>query len=124
MWKTPNGHMRNQINHIAISKQFRRSLLDVRVFRSADIGSDHEMLVAKVQMKLNKVNIGSMFRRKYEYDKLKTPKITQSFQIHRAQEVRRIRPTHLAAMKHGSVDKGLIELPTYLGREVAQCEDS
>ena len=53
----------------------------MRAYSSADIGSDHEMLVAKVQLKLNRVNIASTIRSKYETDKLKTTKIAQAFQL-------------------------------------------
>ena len=51
-WRSSDGCTTNQIDHIAIIRRYRRSLFDVMVFRSADIGSDHEMLIAKVQLKL------------------------------------------------------------------------
>ena len=40
-WASPDGVTRTQIDHILISRRFRNSLKDTRVFRSADIGSDH-----------------------------------------------------------------------------------
>ena len=40
-WGSPDNITGNQIDHIAISKRFRRSLLDVRNKKGADIGSDH-----------------------------------------------------------------------------------
>ena len=40
-WVSPDHVTTNQIDHICISKKFRRSLLDVRVKRGADVASDH-----------------------------------------------------------------------------------
>ena len=42
----------NQIDHIAISKKWRRSLLDVRSYRGADVASDHHLVVAQLRLKL------------------------------------------------------------------------
>ena len=39
-WVSPDNIRENQIDHIAISKRFRKSLLDVRNKRGADMGSD------------------------------------------------------------------------------------
>ena len=44
-WRSPNGLTVNQIDHICISKRFGQSLLDVKVCRGADIGSDHYLVV-------------------------------------------------------------------------------
>ena len=50
-WTGPDGRARNQIDPIAIDRRFRRSLLDVKTRRGADVASDHE-LDGKVQLKL------------------------------------------------------------------------
>ena len=44
-WVFPDHHMENQIDHICISKRFRRSVQDVRVYRGADVASDHHLVV-------------------------------------------------------------------------------
>ena len=51
-WVSPNSITENQIDHICVSRKFRRSLLDVRVKRGADAGSDHHLLIAEVRIKL------------------------------------------------------------------------
>ena len=51
-WTSPDGITHNQIDHVMINGKWRKSLLDVRVYRGADIGSDHELVIAKVQLKL------------------------------------------------------------------------
>ena len=50
-WVSPDHKTENQIDHVAVGRQWRRSLLNVRNKRGADIGSDHH-LVAKFRMKI------------------------------------------------------------------------
>ena len=54
-WRSPNGRTVNQIDHICISKKFGGSLLNVKVCRGADIGSDHYLVRARLRMKLMSV---------------------------------------------------------------------
>ena len=51
-WTSPDGNTENQIDHITVSRKWRRSLLDVRVKRGADAASDHQLLVATLRTKL------------------------------------------------------------------------
>ncbi len=64
-WMSPNHMAKHQISHICINKKFRRSLLDVRVKRGADAGSDHHLLTAKIQLKLRRRNNPTDCRVKY-----------------------------------------------------------
>ena len=51
-WISPDLQTENQIDHITITKKWRRVVLDVRVKRGADINSDHHLLVGEFRMKL------------------------------------------------------------------------
>ena len=51
-WVSPDNITENQTDPIAISKRFRRSLLDVRNKRGADIGSDHHLMIANFRFKI------------------------------------------------------------------------
>lgn len=51
-WKSPDGKIRNQIDHIIVNRKWKRSLKNVRTYRGADINSDHELVVADVQLSL------------------------------------------------------------------------
>jgi len=51
-WVSPHNVTENQIDHIAISKRFRRSLLDVRNKTGADISSDHHLMIANFRFKI------------------------------------------------------------------------
>ena len=44
-WCSPDGVTINQIDHIAICRKWRRSLLDVRSHRGADVNSDHHLVL-------------------------------------------------------------------------------
>ena len=51
-WRSPNGQTVTQIDHICISTKWSHSLLDVRSYRGADIGSDHYLVKSPVRIKL------------------------------------------------------------------------
>ena len=53
-WVSPDNKTQNQIDHICISKKFRKSLQDVRAKRGADVASDHHLVCARLKLKLKK----------------------------------------------------------------------
>ena len=54
-WTSPDGKTRNQIDYILAQKRWRSSLLSAKVYPGADCGSDHELLVATIQVKMRKI---------------------------------------------------------------------
>lgn len=79
-WYSPDGKTRNQIDHIAINRRYRRSLFDVRTYRGADINSDHQLVIAKLQLKLRSTRKKS-FSRRFNLDKLKLPEVCKRFRL-------------------------------------------
>ncbi|XP_073821325.1 uncharacterized protein [Musca autumnalis] len=79
-WVSPDRLTENQIDHIAISKMWRGSLLDVRNKRGADVASDHHLIVADIRLKLRSVirNNRSM-RRSLDITKLKNHDTCNNF---------------------------------------------
>ncbi|GFR73268.1 craniofacial development protein 2 [Elysia marginata] len=63
-WYSHNGRDNNQIDHIAINNIWRRSLLDVRVKRGADVGSDHLLEIARIRLKLRRTDRRDMHKKK------------------------------------------------------------
>ncbi|XP_058817284.1 uncharacterized protein LOC131680587 [Topomyia yanbarensis] len=53
-WVSRDGFTENQIDHIRISRKWRRSLLDVRNKRSADIASDH--LIGEIRLRIARIH--------------------------------------------------------------------
>ena len=51
-WTSPDSNTHNQIDHVLINGKWRKSLPDVRAFTRADSGSDHELVIANIQLKL------------------------------------------------------------------------
>lgn len=51
-WVSNDHKTENQIDHIAVSRKFRRSLMNVRNKRGADIKSDHHLVVAEFRLKI------------------------------------------------------------------------
>ena len=54
-WRSPDGRTVTQIDHICISTKWNHSLLDIRSFRGADIGSDHYLVRGQLRVKLQAV---------------------------------------------------------------------
>ena len=80
-WISAGGSMRNQIDQITIKKHFRRSLVAVRRYKSADIGSNHKLVMAKIRLKLCRQAPGRGREHRYEKRKLKDPKKAQMFRL-------------------------------------------
>ena len=54
-WTSPEGQHRNQIDYILCSQRWRSSLQSAKTRPGADFGSDHELLIPKLRLKLKKV---------------------------------------------------------------------
>lgn len=51
-WKSLDGITTNQVDHLFIQKRFRSRIKDIRIFRGADCDTDHFLVVAKFELKL------------------------------------------------------------------------
>ena len=80
-WFSPNGRDKNQIDHFMINGTWRRSLHNVVVRRGADVGSDHQLVVATVQLKLHRIGKKEIARFNFDTEKLKTPHIRNNFKL-------------------------------------------
>jgi hypothetical protein len=81
-WVAPNQRTFNQIDHVAISKKWRRSLLDVRSYRGADVASDHHLVKAQLRLKLaaNKPPSQRTTRRKFNMEKFNHAETRKEFE--------------------------------------------
>ena len=75
-WTAPNGRVRNQIDHVAVN-----SRRDVRSYRGADSGSDHNLVFATVRLCLGRIVKNTRNASRYDTAKLKILEVTQQFQI-------------------------------------------
>ena len=54
-WTSPDGQHQNQIDYILCSQRWRSSIQSAKIRAGAYCGSDHELLIAKLRLKLKKV---------------------------------------------------------------------
>ena len=81
-WVSPDGKTRNQIDHVLISKRFRNSVRDTRVYRSADLGSDHHLVCTTIKLRLRRPRGRRNARRvKYETSRLGNEDVLRAFNI-------------------------------------------
>ena len=80
-WVSPDQVTENQIDHIGISKKFRRTMLDVRVKRGADAASNHHLVLSKLQLKLKKCEVAISARTKFNVQLLQDKVFVDAFQI-------------------------------------------
>jgi len=69
-WKSPDSQTRNQIDYIIIPQIFRAAILDVNTYPSADCDSDHNPVVAKFRLRLQKMKSRKRTR-KFDWNKCK-----------------------------------------------------
>src|SRR5713101_9503950 len=51
-WVSPAGKYRNQIDYVMIKKRWRTSIKRVKTYPGADCGSDHQLLISNISIKL------------------------------------------------------------------------
>ena len=76
-WISPNQRDKNQIDHLLISGNWRRSLQDVRFRRGADVSSDHHLVVAHVKLKLKTTGTSIRLLKRFDVSKLKDAGVRQ-----------------------------------------------
>jgi hypothetical protein len=77
---SPDHKTENQIDHVVNGRKWRRSLLDVRNKRGADIGSDHHLVVAKLKLKIQAYKQRAQYpRKKYDISRLEEDKKIQEY---------------------------------------------
>ncbi|CAH1239030.1 Hypp5694 [Branchiostoma lanceolatum] len=80
-WLSNDHKTRTQIDHIAIGPRWRTPCLeDVRVYRGADVGSDHYLSIAKIKIKLKRQKKKASLPRRFDTSKLKDPATCEQFE--------------------------------------------
>ena len=80
-WKSPGDVHRNQIDYIMIRHRFRNSVIQCKTYPGADIGSDHNPVIAKIKIKLKKLQKAVKKTPKVDIAKLKTEEIQRNYFI-------------------------------------------
>ncbi|KAJ8346757.1 hypothetical protein SKAU_G00281580 [Synaphobranchus kaupii] len=80
-WRSPDHVTENQIDHLCISRKFRRSCQDVRVMRGADAASDHHLLLMTAKLRLKRHSTTRNTITRYDLRLLRNQEVEKSFQI-------------------------------------------
>ena len=80
-WISPNHVTENQIDHICISRKFKRSWRDVQVMTGADVSSAHHLLMTTVRLRLKRFTTANSTWTKYNVGLLRNKDTQTVFQI-------------------------------------------
>ena len=69
-WKSPGDITRNQIDYILINKRHRNNMKQCKTYPGADIGSDHNPVVAKIKIRLKKTHKSDQKKEFIDWGKL------------------------------------------------------
>ena len=81
-WHSPNGEIHNQIDYILTPCRFKSSInkAQTRSFPGADVGSDHDLVLTSIRLKLKSKKKEKSPRIRFDLEKLKDPDILKIFQ--------------------------------------------
>lgn len=81
-WHSPNGLTHNQIDFILTPQRFKSSInkANTRTFPGADIGSDHDLVMTTIKLKLKAERRPKNPRIRFDLEKLKDPEVAEIFQ--------------------------------------------
>lgn len=71
-WISPDGQTRTQIDFILVERRMKGIVKNCRVYNSADVGSDHSMVVATMNLLCKRPRRTRPTRKRYNVDKLIT----------------------------------------------------
>ena len=79
-WTSPGGLYKNQIDFILVYQDDLKSVKNSRSFCSADIGSDHNLVLANVQFQPPKARRIKSVQKSYDVGRFKNPSVAEEFQ--------------------------------------------
>ena len=80
-WKSPGDRTRNQIDYIMVRNRFKNNVKNAKTYPGADINSDHNPVVIKLQIKLKSRGIKTSRTPQIDISALKQPDISQLYLV-------------------------------------------
>ena len=78
-WISPGGRYRNQIDFIITQLHNMKSIQNCRSYCSADIGSDHNLVLANVKLAPTRTKRPKNLPRAYDVSRFSSPSIVEEF---------------------------------------------
>jgi endonuclease/exonuclease/phosphatase family metal-dependent hydrolase len=79
-WESPDQKTHNKIDFIMISNKWKNCVNNSRSFPSADVGSDHQLVIANIRLRF-KAKPKPNYPKRYDIFKLKNTNIRQNYEI-------------------------------------------
>ena len=79
IWCPSSGRDKNQIDQLMINGIWKCLLLDVRVNREVDVGSDHHLMTTFIKFKLRSAGCRMTAQRCFDTKMLNDPKVNSAF---------------------------------------------
>ncbi|CAF2041487.1 unnamed protein product [Rotaria magnacalcarata] len=89
-WASPDGVHKNMINLVLIQKRWKSSVTNCRTFQSADISSDHSLVLCNIKLRLKRRCIKSQQYHRADVSQLKSQKVREVYQtrlVNRLQDI-------------------------------------
>ena len=80
-WVSPDGRTKNQIDYILVPADLKSCIKSCSVFNSADVNSDHSLLMAKYRLELPQRKNFKKPPKRYDVSKLKTAEYAEEFKV-------------------------------------------
>ncbi|CAF0805508.1 unnamed protein product [Adineta ricciae] len=92
-WASPDGIHKNMIDLILIQRRWKTSIINCRTFQSADISSDHSLVLCNIKLRLKKMSNRPNHSYKVDVNQLKDENIRQSYNTTLLNNIKDIGPT-------------------------------
>lgn len=79
-WESPDQKTHNKIDFVLISSKWKNSVTNARSYPSADVGSDHQLVISNIRLKF-KAHKKKQYPKQYDIFRLKSPDIKQTYEI-------------------------------------------
>ena len=89
-WASPDGVHKNMIDLVLIQKRWKSSVTNCRTFQSADISSDHSLVLCNIKLRLKKRCIKPQQHHRPDVSQLKNQKVREVYQtrlVNRLQDI-------------------------------------
>ena len=92
-WASPDGIHKNMIDLILIQQRWKTSVINCRTFQSADISSDHSLVLCNVKLLLKRMNNRPQHRCRVYVNQLRDENVRQSYNVLLEKNMEDIAPT-------------------------------
>ena len=90
IWASPDGIYKNMIDLILIQQRWKSSVINCRTFQSADICSDHSLVLCNIRLRLKKMHNKIQHRTRIDTSQLKGKKIRECYSKKLANDIAKI----------------------------------